>query len=520
MANWRVIMGRPGWPAVRRVAAGLLSVAVFLLALAVLHRALGRVDLHQVVAIATSYPASRLVVALLLALASYVALGGFDWLGLHHIRRSLPVASTMLVSFVSHAVSHNAGFAVLTGGSVRLRMYATFGLGLADVGGIVAFAGLSFGLGVAIVASTAFIVEGARLAPLLKLPPTVVTGLGWCGLGLLAAYFTWTAAARRPLAIGRWRLATPSLPLAGGQVAVAAADLALVAAALYLLLPMDGTGISYPAFVGLYVVATTAGTLSHVPGGLGVFEGALTILIPAPAAEILAALLVFRVFYNLVPLCLAALILAVFELVQRTRHMPQPAWVEGLGPALAALLAFVGGLLLLWSGAGTNAPSSDAPWMAESTHILSGGVGGVLLVLPWGLMAQTRWSYRLAVTTMVCGAVLALMRGPDWAVAAALALAAAALAAAAPLFRAESCEGQAIPWGWLGASTAVLVGATWMAWRAVGQEAPLATYLTAAADGRFLRTTVTAVLTFIAAAWQLRQGEPRKAAPFRQAEPR
>lgn len=506
MTDWRIIVGLPGWARVRRVVAGGLSAVVFLLALAVLHRALGRIDLQQVLDIAGGYPSVLLVGALLLALLSYLALGGFDWLGLHHIRRPLPVASTLLISFVSHAVSHNAGFAVLTGGSVRLRMYATFGLGIAEVGGIVAFAGVSFALGVGALAATAFIVEADRLAPLLHLPPPVLRIVGWGGCALLTAYFAWTAVASRPISLWRWRVATPSLPLAIGQITVAATDLCLVAGTLYLLLPMDGTGISYPAFVGLYVVATTAGTLSHVPGGLGVFEGALTLLIPASTAEVLAALLVFRVFYNLVPLALAALVLAVFEVVQRTRHADQPAWILGLGPALAALLAFVCGMVLLWPHAGlaTTLPV----WIAEPAHLLSGAVGGVLLTMPWGLTRQMRWGYRLSLAAMVAGAVLALMRGPSWTVAAILGFAVAALVAAAPLFHHAEPDDEIIPWGWLGASAAVLAGTAWLAWRGPSPDATLQSYA-AMLDGRPLRATLIAATAMIVASWQLRREETR-----------
>lgn len=495
MTVWRSVAARLTQPAVRRWAAGAFSIAVFLLALVVLHRALGRVDVHQVVGIAAGYPGPVLAGALLLALASYVALGGFDWLGLHHVRRPLPVASTLLISFVSHAVSHNAGFAVLTGGSVRLRMYGTLGLGIAEVGGIVAFAGLSFGLGVAALASAAFIAEGGRLAPLLHLPGGLVTGLGWCGAALLGAYFLWTAVARKPLAIGRWRLATPSLPLAIGQITVAAADLALVAGALYLLLPMDGTGIGYPAFVGLYVVATTAGTLSHVPGGLGVFEGALTLLVPAPAADILAALLVFRVFYNLVPLVLAALVLTVFELLQRYRHTEPPAWVVGLGPPLAALLAFACAVMLLLPGV----PGAAAPlWLSETAGLLSGAIAGVLLALPWGLTRQASSAYRMALVALALASALALVRGPDWIVAAVPAFSAAALSSAAPLFSRGQDDERAIPWPWIGAAAAVMAGTAWLAWRTGGH--PYA-----------LRTAFMAIAAFAAATWTLRWGKPAKA---------
>lgn len=499
------------------MAAGVFSVAVFLLALWVLHRTLGRFDIHQVINTAKSYPAGTLVAALLLALASYLALSGFDWLGLRHVGRPVPFGWTMLISFVSHAVSHNAGFAVLTGGSVRLRMYSAFGLGMAEVGGVMAFAGLTFALGVAALASAAFITEGALVAPLLRLPVGLITGLGIVLASILGLYFSWTALAKRSVAVGMWRLATPSVSLAIGQILVAAADLALVAGSLYLLLPLSGTGLSYPAFVGLYVVATIAGTISHVPGGLGVFEGALVLLLPGISAEaILAALLVFRVFYNLLPLVLAALVLAVFELVQRRRHAPEPEWAANLGPALAALLVFGCGAVLLVTGA--VSPTVGLPnWMAEPAHLLSGAVAAILLMLSWGLVRQADWSHKLAMAALALGAVLALMRGPDWLTAAMLAGSAAILAAAGPLFRRTGENWDSLPLGWVGAAGAVVAGAVWLTWHGDTQALNVMSFATDDEGARAMRSNLMAVLALATAAWEARPVtvKPRSEPPGR-----
>lgn len=491
-------------PRSRGILAGLFSTALFVLALWVLHRTLGRFDAAQVMVTAKAFSGEALVAALLLTLASYGALSGFDWLGLRHVGRPLPLGWTLLISFVSHAVSHNAGFAVLTGGSVRLRMYSTFGLGMAEVGGIVAFAGLTFGLGVATLASAAFILEGQRVAPLLRLPVAVVSGLGWSGATVMAVYVIWTALARRPLAIGMWRLATPSLPLAFAQILVASTDLALVAGALYVLLPMELTGLTYPAFIGLYVVATIAGTISHVPGGLGVFEGALVLLLPgAPAEHILAALLIFRVFYNLLPLLLAALVLAVFELVQRYRHRPDPAWVTGLGPALAALLVFGCGAMLLLSGT-TPAAVAFPHALAEAAHLLSAAAAAVLLALPWALLNRAIWAYGVALRALAVGTVLALLRGPDWIGAAVMLAGIALLAAASPLFQRGEALRHRLPLPWLGAAGAVVACAAWLAWHGDPHSLRLLSFTNDDDGARAMRAALMAAIALAAAAWAAR----------------
>jgi phosphatidylglycerol lysyltransferase len=482
---------------------GVFSAVVFAAALFVLHRVIGRFDAEQVMGAVAGYPAGTLVGALAMCVASYACLSGFDWLALHHIRRPLPGAWTALVSFVSHAVSHNAGFAVLTGGSVRLRMYSTFGLSIGEVAGVIAFAGLTFALGTVVLAGGAFILESVTVARLLHLPAVVVEVIGWVAAALLAGYLGWTGLAGRPISVGPWRFATPPLGLSLAQIMVAATDLALVAAALYLLLPI-GDELSYSAFIGLYVVATIAGIASHVPGGLGVFEGALILMLPAAAPnEVLGALLVFRVFYNLLPLVLAAVVLAVFELLQRSHRLARPLpWLESLGPAVCSALVFGAGVVMLVGGAVT--PRSTLPlWLAEPAHLFAAAAGAVLLVAAWGLVRQNRRAWWTAMAVLAVGVWLALLRGPDWLGAGFLAGALAVLVTAAPLFHRDEAAAP-LPWGWLGAAAAVVLVAFWLTAHRGHAGLPdidlLWHFAPAESGARALRGNVMAVAA-LAAAW-------------------
>jgi uncharacterized membrane protein YbhN (UPF0104 family) len=97
------------------------------------------------------------------------------------------------------------------------------------------------------------------------------------------------------------------------QIGIGVLDLGCGATAMYALLP------HYPAidFVVLLVIFVTAmllGFLSHAPGSLGVMEAAMLIgLQQFQKEELLAALLLFRTMYFVVPLFLAASLLAVRE---------------------------------------------------------------------------------------------------------------------------------------------------------------------------------------------------------------
>ena len=73
-------------------------------------------------------------------------------------------------------------------------------------------------------------------------------------------------------------------------------------------------------FVGSYAPSVVVGLVSHVPGGVGVFEGSLSTLLKGlePAA-LAAALLGYRLFFFLIPLLLAGLALAFDALRERSR---------------------------------------------------------------------------------------------------------------------------------------------------------------------------------------------------------
>jgi uncharacterized membrane protein YbhN (UPF0104 family) len=104
--------------------------------------------------------------------------------------------------------------------------------------------------------------------------------------------------------------------LALGQLAVTSLDWLLAAAALYVLLP-DTVQISYPALLGLFLLGQAAAMISHVPGGLGVFETVLLLALAdsGGAPALTAALLLYRLIYYLLPLLLGSLLLALHEIL-------------------------------------------------------------------------------------------------------------------------------------------------------------------------------------------------------------
>src|SRR5207237_1285768 len=106
------------------------------------------------------------------------------------------------------------------------------------------------------------------------------------------------------------------------------------------------------------LLAQMTGLASHVPAGLGVFEVIiLFFLTPAiPAATVLGALIAYRGIYYLLPLLCGCTVLAVYECLERREHVRRFArtlgrWAPSVAPQVMAVTVFVGGAILLFSGA-------------------------------------------------------------------------------------------------------------------------------------------------------------------------
>ena len=102
-----------------------------------------------------------------------------------------------------------------------------------------------------------------------------------------------------------------------------------------------------------------------MPGGLGVFDGAILLGLQPymPAAEVVGALLVFRLYYYIVPLFISGALFAGFEIGQRrgvlARFTAVGRGTETLEvPAIASLVALVGALLIFLGALPVPTPSS------------------------------------------------------------------------------------------------------------------------------------------------------------------
>lgn len=296
-----------------------LRLVLVVLALWALRRELAGVDARALLRHLGDYGWRHLALALGATASSFLALGVLERLALRYAgTRGVPRRTAMITAFVAHAVSQSVGFAALTGATVRQRAYQRYQLGAGMIARQSAFVIASVTLGL-LASGAGALLESTAPVPLAGVP-IPVRPLGALLAIAVAVYLAWCALSTRDIVgIGRWTFRRPSGRLALAQLATAATDWILTAAVLFAFLP-SGTGIGAGELLRIYLLAQTVGMLSHVPGGAGVFEAAiLTLAPPVPGGRttLVAALVMFRVAYYLVPLLIALAVAASAELHRR-----------------------------------------------------------------------------------------------------------------------------------------------------------------------------------------------------------
>ncbi|MEH2320873.1 lysylphosphatidylglycerol synthase domain-containing protein [Nostoc sp.] len=266
-------------------------------------------------------PKSRLSWAIWLTALGYLVMIGYDILGFSYINRSLSWNKIALTSFISSAFSNTIGFALLTGSAIRYRFYSSWGVSAVAIAQVIAFANFTFWLGMFAVAGYLFLVNPLKIPSQLHLPFATARPIGVIFLLLVAAYLLGSIFIKQPLIIRGQEFRFPSFKISLAQIAISSFDWILAAAVLYAVLPSN-ISLSYLDFLGIYLLAMFAGVVSNVPGGLGVFETIILLILSSKVsgAAILSSLLAYRGVYYFLPLLVAAGLLGLYEIRFRSAN--------------------------------------------------------------------------------------------------------------------------------------------------------------------------------------------------------
>ena len=434
---------------------------------------------------------------------------------------------------MGYAIGHNVGLNSLSGGAVRYRAYTALGLSAKQIATIIAFGTLTFFLGAGVLLGTSLLSNAGMSASILHLHAWLAIAAGIVLLTGVAGYLWLVCTRHAPLQFGRIVIPVPKPAVAFAQIGISCIDMLCAASVLFVLLPREAS-ISFFDFAGVYLIALAAGAVSNVPGGIGVFEFVLLLLLPAvPKDALLGALVAYRAIYYFAPFALALVLLGAHEVwihrapVIRTARLMR-AFLIAVTPQVIAIAVFLAGAVLLFSGA-TPARGSRLALLRdfvplsvlELSHLLGSVVGVGLLIIAHGLYRRLHTAWWITIWLLCAGVLLSLLKGFDYEEATILGLVVIILTMARTRFRRRaSLIEQHYSSAWIVAFFLVLLTAGWLvlfAYRHLpyGNELWWQFAFHASAP-RSLRASLLAVM--IAAAyglWRvLRPAPPRFSAPL------
>ena len=339
------------------IAASLIPVVVVAVVAVAVHYALKEFRYSDLRSAIHAIPDQAILESVLLTAFSYFLMTCYDTLAFRYVRKDLPYSKIAFTSFVGYTLSNNVGYSFLSGGSIRYRFYSGWGLTPAEIFGVITFCTVTGWLGFMTLAASSLLLEPRAVLEAASLPSAAVYVAGILLILFPLVYLATTILGRETVSVGKWSIRLPNRGLALAQWGLGVLDFSVACGALYVLLP-GHAGLSFAGFLGLFMISLVAGIASNVPGGLGVFEGAMTLLLASriPPAQALSALVVFRLVYYVFPLCVGLAAFSAYEIRRRRAYVSRlynfaDQRLYPLVPHLFVVSVFICGVILLVSGA-------------------------------------------------------------------------------------------------------------------------------------------------------------------------
>lgn len=452
------------------------GVAIALLAIYVLENMLQNTSRAETLAAFHDISWTTLGLAVFFTALSYAAVAFYDVVAVDTIAPNrIPRRIAAVAGAAGYAISNALGFSLLTGGALRYRIYAAEGISLADIGKIVGTSWFAIWFALIIMVGAALLIDPQDVPWISTIDARIDIVAGIAILGGIGWLIFWLSSGQRSVRLGKLSLRLPNSKGALIQILAGLIDVGAAAATLYMLMPQDAVP-SFAVFALVYVIAIVLGIVSHAPGGLGAFEATIIAgLGLGGKPDAIAALLAYRVVYTVMPLVVATAGILVWEMLRRRQMLGERArfakrLVEPLIPGLAASIIFLGGIILLVSGATPDLRyrvkilSGIVPeFFVETSHLAASLVGVALLIVARGLFKRLERAWIAAMVLLLCGAVFSLAKGLDWEEASILCVFAATLWGFRDSFYRRPISGPfELSWNWIVTVGTTVMVSTWL----------------------------------------------------------
>ncbi|MBA8844367.1 bifunctional lysylphosphatidylglycerol flippase/synthetase MprF [Brucella sp. ZJ1_1] len=452
------------------------GIAIALLAIYVLENLLQHTSRTETLAALHNISWATLALAVFFTALSYAAVALYDVVAVDTIApNQIPRRLAAVAGAAGYAISNALGFSLLTGGALRYRIYAAEGVSLADIGKIVGTSWFAIWFALIIMVGAALLIDPRDVPWLSAIDSRIDIVAGIAILGGIGWLIYWLSHGQRSFTIGSFSLRLPNSKGALLQIFAGLVDVGAAAATLYVLMPADAVP-SFAVFALVYVIAIVLGIASHAPGGLGAFEATIIAgLGLGGKPDAIAALLAYRLIYTIMPLVVATAGILIWEIMRRRHMLGKQArfakrLVEPLVPGLSASIIFLGGIMLLVSGATPDlryrvevlsdiVPES----FMEMSHLAASLVGVALLIVARGLSKRLARAWVAAQILLLCGAAFSLAKGLDWEEAITLCLFAFTLWGFRDSFYRRPISGPFdLSWNWIATVGTTVLVSTWL----------------------------------------------------------
>ncbi|MES2676402.1 MAG: bifunctional lysylphosphatidylglycerol flippase/synthetase MprF [Pseudomonadota bacterium] len=454
----------------------LISLTLFLLAAYAVHHQVENYGWNNVTQYLIASPGETLLQMLIMGIFGYVTLSVCERIAINYSGEKLDYKYILFGSFLSNAISHSVGSSLISGGSIRYRFYSHWGLSKSAIAKITAFSTISYFLS----AFTLLIIAVLASAPTMTLNTMLDQGplklLLLMGVLVVTGWLILSGFNKRHIQFRSFKISPPTPAIALRQIIVGTLDLAIAAIVLYIPL-LNISDISFNEFLIYYIVAQLIGLVSQVPGGIGVFESSFILLAGSkfPPDKLLAALIIYRIMYYILPLILASLLMVMYEakfhrLIERLKINYALKLLQLATPKLFSVLLLIGGGILLLSGA-TPGIHERMQWLEffiplpliEFSHLVSGLVGLGMIFLSRAVSIKLDSAYFATILLLSVGIVASLAKGWDFEEASILGL---MLITFIPtrkhFYRKSALIKLEIPLGQLIAGAAIIAISTWL----------------------------------------------------------
>ncbi|APY15797.1 bifunctional lysylphosphatidylglycerol flippase/synthetase MprF [Brucella sp. 10RB9214] len=452
------------------------GIAIALLAIYVLENLLRHTSRTETLAALHNISWTTLALAVFFTALSYAAVALYDVVAVDTIApNQIPRRIAAVAGAAGYAISNALGFSLLTGGALRYRIYAAEGISLADIGKIVGTSWFAIWFALIIMVGAALLIDPQDVPFLSAIDIRIDIVAGILILGGIGWLIYWLSHGERNVSIGSFSLRLPNSKGALTQIFAGVVDVGAAAATLYVLLP-EGAVPSFAVFALVYVIAIVLGIASHAPGGLGAFEATIIAgLGLGGKPDAIAGLLAYRLIYTVLPLVVATAGILIWEVMRRRHMLGKQArfakrLVEPLVPGLSASIIFLGGIILLISGATPDMRyrvkllSDIVPeFLVEMSHLAASLVGVALLIVARGLSKRLERAWVAAMVLLLCGAVFSIAKGLDWEEASILCLFALSLWGFRDSFYRRPIAGPfELSWNWIATVGTTVLVSTWL----------------------------------------------------------